>query len=85
MSFEIWIYRGLIGLLLLVLWWVIRSAWNQLNEKFDKLIEAVERANVENIKQTKDIENLEKRVDTHDERLNDHSKRILKIETGGKV
>jgi hypothetical protein len=82
MGFEIWLYRGIIGILLIVVWQVARNGWKGINEKFDELIAAVQERQIDDVKQSKDIQVLEKRVDKHENRLNDHSKRIQKIEIG---
>jgi hypothetical protein len=36
-EFEIWVYRGLLGLLFLVLWWIIKRAVASVNDKFDNI------------------------------------------------
>ena len=80
MDFEIWIYRGLIGFVLMVLWYFIRRWSVKIDLKFDKLIDAVNQVGLKNEEQNGDLKLLKSRVDTHNDRLNSHSKSIRELE-----
>ena len=80
MEVEIWIYRGLIGFIIVILWYVIRQWAGKIDEKFDKLIEAVEKMGLKNETQNGEIKLLSNVQKTHDDRLNDHAKRIREVE-----
>jgi hypothetical protein len=80
MEVEIWIYRGLIGFIIMVLWYVIRRWATKIDEKFDQLIHAVENMGIKNETQNGEIKMLQKVQNTQDTRLNDHSKRIREVE-----
>jgi len=77
---QVWILTGLVGSLLILGWWSARNWITTISEKIDQLITAVQKQSESNIKQAVEINNLTKRVDTADNRLNDHSKRIKNIE-----
>lgn len=86
-AFEVWAYRGLIALLLVVLWYVVRKftsnisfKFNQITEKIDVLIEAIRGLGETNVAHEERIKSIQKSVDDHTKRLNDHSKRIREIE-----
>jgi hypothetical protein len=47
MAFEIWFYRGLIGILLVVIWWIWQqrtAKQEELNEKFFDILDRNEQA-----------------------------------------
>lgn len=81
MDFEIWVYRGLIGLLLIILWFVVQRFTKKIDEKFDELIAAVHDLSKSSALQNSEIRHIERKAEAHDTRLNDHSKRIRKLET----
>lgn len=73
MEFEIWIYRALIGIALVILWWIVQRWANQISTKLDDLIAAMNIVAQKNIEQEVRIGMLEKRV-------SDHSIRIRQLE-----
>lgn len=75
-----WILFGVTGLLLTIVWFSLRRWVVRIDKKFDELIRAVNDLIISNEKQNVEILNITKRVDCHDKRLNDHSKRIRNIE-----
>lgn len=79
-----WILSGLMALMLMIGWWSVRSWIQTITNKIDHLITSVQNLTMSNVRQAGDINNLSKRVDTADNRLNDHSNRIkhLEIKTG---
>ncbi len=81
MEFEIWVYRGLVGVFLAVLYFLFQKWVKRIDSKFDTLIEAVQEQSKEAVRQSGEISNLTKRVDSNDKRLYDHSKRLRTIET----
>lgn len=93
-EFEIWIYRGVIGILLLLVWWVVKKSITNIELKFDSTNSRIERVatSVLNISNSVNdavteikirderMSNMMKLLDTHDVRINDHSARIRNIE-----
>jgi membrane protein implicated in regulation of membrane protease activity len=79
-EFEIWVYRGLITALIIVLYYLFQRWIRRIDQRFDELIKAVQKQNEQAIRQSGEILNLTKRVDTCCKRLDDHSKRIRMIE-----
>lgn len=84
MEFEIWIYRGLIGFVIMVLWYFIRRWSVKIDQKFDKIIDAVNKVGLRNEEQNGQIEILNRVQATHEKRLNDHSERLRNIEINQK-
>ena len=93
-EFELWVYRGVIGVLLLLVWWVVRKAITNMESKFDSTNSRIERVAASVIKISDSVNdavsqikirdermsNMMKLLDTHDVRINDHSARIRNIE-----
>ncbi len=71
--FEIWIYRSIIGLLLAVVWWVIKKWTSNIIIKFDLLIDEVKKLSEKNAVQ-------DNRMSTLEGRTNDHAERIRELE-----
>ena len=80
MEVQIWVLSGLVTLLLIVVWFSVRNWVKRIDVKFDALIKAVQSQTVANVKQAGEINGLTKRIDVGETRLDDHSKRIRKIE-----
>lgn len=70
-QFEIWVYRGLIGLLLIVVWWVVKRWADGISNKFDKLIKLMNDYTTKTAEQEVRLSTLEKRADNHGERIRD--------------
>lgn len=79
-EFEIWVYRGLIAALIILLYYLFQRWIRRIDGKFDELIKAVQRQNEQAIRQSGEINNLTKRVDSNCERLDDHAKRLRSME-----
>jgi len=77
---QVWILTALVGFFMTAGWWSVRKWIQSIDMKFDKLIEAVQKQSEANIRQSGDINSLSTRVFTSEQRLNDHSKRINKLE-----
>ena len=43
MAFEIWFYRGLIGTLLIIIWWLVQRWVNKQESKNEKFFELLDR------------------------------------------
>jgi hypothetical protein len=84
MEFEIWIYRGLIGFILMVIWYFIKRWSVKIDQKFDELIKAVNQVGLKNETQNGQIEILNRVQATHETRLNDHAKRLRNVELNQK-
>ncbi|MFK5855382.1 MAG: hypothetical protein QM503_04560 [Bacteroidota bacterium] len=75
-----WILTGLVGFMLMAGWWSARSWIQTVTNKIDQLIMAVQKQSESNVRQSSEINNISKRIDTSEVRLNDHSKRLNNIE-----
>jgi hypothetical protein len=80
MDVKTWILSGVSGVLLMVLWWLVRRGINGIYERLDKMINQNNAFGKALIKQGGRISNLERRTDINERRLNDHSGRIRKLE-----
>ena len=80
MEFEIWIYRIMLSVLGVILWYVLRQWYKKVDTKFDRLIRVVEKIGINNERQNGDIRILSMRQQEHQTRLNNHSERIRKVE-----
>lgn len=81
-EFELWLYRGLIAVLILIVAWAARMFASKVFDKFDKLIVAVQSLTGQLITHEGQIKQICDRQTDHSARLNDHSKRIRGIELG---
>lgn len=79
-EFEIWVYRGIIALLLIVIWWGLTNFSKKIDDNFKSLIGAVKEQSESLIRQEAEVSDLGKRVETNEKQLNDHSTRIRQIE-----
>jgi hypothetical protein len=75
-----WILTGIVAFMLMVGWWSARTWIMTIIRELKELTRAVHELSKANIKQTAEIDNLTKRVDTSNDRLNDHSIRIKNLE-----
>jgi len=75
-DFEIWIYRIVISVLGIVLWFGIQ----RLIRKFDELIKSINELTAESRTQQEQIKGINNTVADHTSRLNDHAKRLRSIE-----
>lgn len=86
-QFAYWLITGIITALLGVVWYAftqwrksINDGISQVNEKLDELIKTIKDLGEVSIENREQISNLTKITDTHEQRLNDHSKRIRDVE-----
>jgi|GEM_PF-1830637 len=79
-GFELWFYRGLVAILVIVVWWAIRRFATQVTTKLDQLIAAIQELSGKNIEHTERLNQLTQQQTDHTSRLNDHSKRIRNLE-----
>lgn len=79
-DFEIWIYRALATLAALFIGWYAKK----LIAKIDELICTIQELAKNDVKQANQIDNIHDRLRVNDNRLNDHSQRIRKLETNRK-
>lgn len=79
-EFEVWIYRALIAGFFVVVFYLFKQWSTKIDRKFDQLIEAINNLRIDTARQNSEIFNVTKRIDSHDTRLGDHSKRIRTIE-----
>lgn len=75
-EFEIWIYRTLIAIMAVVLWFAIQ----RLIKKFDELIRSINELTLQNQSHNDQLKLLNDVVKEHRERLNKHGDRIRDIE-----
>jgi hypothetical protein len=79
-DFEIWIYRALVSILVIVIGWYLQK----LVLKIDELICTIQELAKNDVKQAAQIDNINDRLRVTDGRLNDHSQRIRTIEINNK-
>jgi len=79
-EFERWTYRGLIALLLVMIWWGFQSFANKVDDNFKELINSTQELSRSFSTQNEAIKNLNGRVDLHEVRLNDHGTRLRGVE-----
>ena len=79
-EFEIWLYRSLIAILVLLVGWYMQK----LIAKIDELITTIQELAKNDVKQAQQIENIHDRLRVNDVRLDDHSQRIRKLEVVNK-
>jgi predicted PurR-regulated permease PerM len=75
-DFEIWIYRLVITVLGIILWWGIQ----RLIKKFDELINSINELTQQSGQQQEQIKGINNTISDHTSRMNDHAKRIRTIE-----
>ncbi|MCX6266845.1 MAG: hypothetical protein NTW16_05735 [Bacteroidetes bacterium] len=75
-EFEVWVYRGAIIVLLAVLWYLAKGVLKEL-----RLIrDALESLHITQTAQDGTIRLVGSRVDSHENRINDHASRLRGIE-----
>lgn len=86
-EFELWFYRGLIGVAFLLVMFLAKMFINlvkkfadKVMDKFDILIDAINTLSGKNIAQEEQIKTLVEQHTDHSKRLNDHGERIRKVE-----
>ncbi len=79
-EFEIWLYRSLIILLLVIIWFVVKSFSVSITKKIDELINSINELTKEMATQRGEITQLTNGQHDHSNRLNDHGKRIRQLE-----
>lgn len=75
-DFEIWIYRVVISVLAIVLWFGIQ----RLIRKFDELIKSINELTAQSGQQQEQIKGIHNTIFDHNTRLNDHGKRLRQLE-----
>ena len=75
-GFEIWLYRIIISVLAVVLWYSIQ----RLVRKFDELIRSINELTQQSGQQQEQIKGIHNNILDHTTRLNDHGKRLRQLE-----
>lgn len=75
-DFEIWIYRIVISVLAIVLWYGIQ----RLIKKFDELIRSINELTQQSGQHQEQIKGINTMISDHTARMNDHAARIRTIE-----
>ena len=75
-DFETWLYRLIIGVLGLILWWGIQ----RLIKKFDELIESINKLTATSEGHQEQIKSLNGQITDQNKRINDHASRIRSLE-----
>jgi len=81
MEFEIWLYRGLLTVLIILIFFLLRRWINRIDGKFDELIKAVKELALDGVKHAEQIKFINDRLKNGETRLNDHSSRLRCLET----
>jgi len=79
-GFELWFYRGALAVFFAILYFLFQKWIGRIDKRFDELIEAVNDISKSLVRQSVEIGNLTKRVDSNDKRLYDHSRRLRNME-----
>ena len=75
-DFETWAYRAIIGAALVVIWYFAQRVLNELKE----MNMNIKGLSDKGIQHDGKLELVQSKVQTHEDRINDHSKRIRDIE-----
>jgi type VI protein secretion system component VasK len=81
MEIKLWVAVGVIAFVMPVLFWIIRWAVDRVVKRLDKLIEQNASMNNELTRHDGEIKTIGKDLKRHECRLDDHGKRIRKLET----
>lgn len=79
-EFERWTYRGIIALLLVMIWWGFQGFANKVDENFKELIQSVQELSRASASQTVEMKNLTGRVDQHEAQINYNGARLRDLE-----
>lgn len=80
MEIKVWVLTGVIGVLCVVLWWMLRLAIRGIYRRLDELIKQNIALSETLIKLTSDMGTIKQRVLSVEDRLNNHAERIRKLE-----
>lgn len=93
-TFEIWVYRGVIGVLLIVVWWIIKLAFNRIvdvvtniNARFQQVDDKIETLSALitssltrcNLHEER-VNNMLTNIAEHKVKLSDYGRRLTKTE-----
>ncbi|MEI6898547.1 MAG: hypothetical protein WCL00_01615 [Bacteroidota bacterium] len=79
-EFETWVYRGIIALLLIVLWAVIKIGATKILEELKAMNTSLRVLSDSSLIHDQNIKTVNDRIGTHEVRLNDHGERIREVE-----
>ncbi|MEI6062052.1 MAG: hypothetical protein WCR72_15225 [Bacteroidota bacterium] len=79
-EFEMWLYRGLIAVLGVIVAWGVKLFASKVFTKFDELIEAVNALSGKYLTHEGQIKQVVDQQFDHAKRLNDHGARIRQVE-----
>jgi len=79
--FETWLYRALIAVVLIILWYFIQRFITNIQDKLDDIQEGINKLNNQSVVHEERLKAMNLAIESHGERLNDHSQRIRSIET----
>ena len=79
-DFEVWIYRGIIAIAAIIIWWAVRRFAINVMDKFDELIKAIASLDGKYIAQEGQIKQIADQQGDHSKRLNDHATRLRNAE-----
>lgn len=77
---ELQFYQVVLGVVGAILIWLAKYGFNQLMKKLDELITATRANNTDIMVLQKEVENHDALFETHNVRLNSHSKSIRELE-----
>ena len=75
-EFETWLYRGIIGLALVVIWYFLRRLLTEIQEMNANIKLIGEKGLIHDGK----LELVDNKVTQHESRLNDHTLRLRNVE-----
>lgn len=79
--FETWLYRAVIAAILLVVWYFVQRFVNNVQEKLDDIQEGINKLNNQSVVHEERLKAMNLAIESHGERLNDHSQRLRAVET----
>lgn len=79
-EFELWVYRGLIAVLVLIASYFIRKFADRVTDKLDEMITAMNLLSEKNVTNESRITRILDQQLEHTKRLNGHGERIRKVE-----
>ncbi|HNX87713.1 MAG TPA: hypothetical protein PKH58_01410 [Paludibacteraceae bacterium] len=79
--FETWLYRGIIAVILLIVWYFIQRFVNNVQDKLDDIQDGINKLNNQSGVHEERLKAMNMAIESQGERLNDHSQRLRMVET----
>jgi chromosome segregation ATPase len=76
----IWILTGLVGVLIMGLWFSIKTWIKRINIRMDEIMNQLNIISKQNVGFEKDIMRMDNTLNSHDKRMHDYSDRIRELE-----